>query len=71
MMWEDIRDCDTCMNNQGSHCSARSCRDGDGYDPGPEKRCRCGGKLSEIRVHNGRRYRHCYSCHFEFFEEVE
>ena len=32
-------------------------------------RCRCGGTLSTTRVHNGRRYRHCYSCHSEFFEE--
>jgi hypothetical protein len=32
-------------------------------------RCRCGGALSEIREHNGKRYRHCYSCHFEFEEE--
>lgn len=27
----------------------------------------CGGTLSEIRMHNGRRLRHCYSCHFEFY----
>lgn len=26
----------------------------------------CGGALSEIRTHNGKKYRHCYSCHFEF-----
>ena len=31
----------------------------------------CGGPLSEIREHNGRKYRHCYSCHSEFFEEVK
>lgn len=30
----------------------------------------CGGLLSEIREHNGRKYRHCYSCHAEFFVEV-
>ena len=30
---------------------------------------RCGGTLSEIREHNGRRYRHCYACHFEFEEK--
>lgn len=29
----------------------------------------CGGALSEIREHNGRKYRHCYSCHAEFFVE--
>jgi len=34
----------------------------------PETKCRyCGGTLSEIRVHNGRRLQHCYSCHFEFY----
>lgn len=32
-------------------------------------RCRCGGALSTIREHNGKLYRHCYSCHFEFFED--
>ena len=26
----------------------------------------CGGALSKIREHNGKKYRHCYSCHFEF-----
>ena len=31
--------------------------------------CRCGGVLSEIRENNGKKYRHCYSCHFEFEEK--
>ena len=26
----------------------------------------CRGTLSEIRHQNGKRLRHCYSCHFEF-----
>lgn len=26
----------------------------------------CGGTLSTTRKHNGKKYRHCYSCHFEF-----
>ena len=25
-----------------------------------------GGILSEIREHNGKKYRHCYACHYEF-----
>ena len=29
----------------------------------------CGGVLSELRQHNNRVYRHCFSCNFEF-EEV-
>ena len=29
----------------------------------------CGGVLSEIRQHNGKSYRHCYACHFEFEEK--
>lgn len=37
----------------------------------PEKCKSCGGTLSEIRYHNGRPLRHCYSCHFEFYEEAE
>ena len=32
---------------------------------------RCGGPLSEVREHKGRKYRHCYSCHGEFFLEAE
>ena len=39
----------------------------------------CGGSLSEIREHRTkagdeeviRHYRHCYSCHMEFYEEEE
>lgn len=31
----------------------------------------CLGALSEMRIQNGRRLRHCYSCHFEFEEEKE
>lgn len=27
----------------------------------------CGGALSEIRLHDGKKYRHCYSCHFDFY----
>ena len=30
----------------------------------------CGGILSEAREHNGKKYRHCYSCHFEFPEDL-
>ena len=28
---------------------------------------RCGGALSTIRYHNKRAYRHCFSCHSEFY----
>ena len=31
----------------------------------------CGGILSEVRWHNGKKYRHCYACHFEFSEGGE
>lgn len=70
-MREDFRDCDTCRHNHGAYCTGEACKDGDGYEPDlpPPKYCRCSGRLSEIRIHNGRKYRHCYSCHFEFFEE--
>lgn len=34
----------------------------------PDVKCKyCGGTLSEVRMHNGRRLQHCYSCHFEFY----
>lgn len=29
----------------------------------------CGGALSELRFHRGKSYRHCYSCHFEYYKE--
>lgn len=29
----------------------------------------CGGWLSKIKEHKGKKYRHCYACNFEF-EEV-
>lgn len=28
----------------------------------------CGGILSDVREHDGIRYRHCFACHFEFKE---
>ena len=31
----------------------------------------CGEAMSEIREHNGKQYRHCYGCHFEFAEGGE
>ena len=31
----------------------------------------CGGILSGIREHKNRKYRHCYSCHFEFEERSD
>jgi len=35
--------------------------------PATVQSCRfCGGRLSEVRSHNGARYRHCFSCHFEW-----
>lgn len=34
----------------------------------PEERCRfCGRHLSEVMYDNGKPYRHCYGCHFDFF----
>lgn len=38
------------------------------YESGPEQ-CRCGGRLSEVRYHDGKPYRHCFACHFEFYSE--
>ena len=28
----------------------------------------CGGPLSEVRTNGTKRWRHCYSCHFEYEE---
>lgn len=39
-------------------------------EPEPEEHlCHfCGGKLSEIRYDGDKKYRHCYSCHFDQYE---
>lgn len=51
------------------NCGVKDCQFfclGDDWVPLP---CpKCGGILSEIRVHDGKAYRHCYACHFEFPE---
>ena len=61
----DWRACNNCSNDDcpWDHDGAACNR----WEPIPCKRC--GGALSEIREHNGKRYRHCYSCHMEFFED--
>ena len=50
------------------NCAVKNCAwncGGDNWKPIP---CPyCAGFLSEVREHKGRKYRHCYSCHFEFF----
>ena len=60
----DWRSCNNCSNDEcpWDHDGAACNR----WEP---IRCRCGGALSEIREHNGKRYRHCYSCHSEFYED--
>lgn len=66
-----MTECDTCVHNRGSHCDAVACCGGDGYEDNRVRLCRfCGGRLSTLRDYNGRRLRHCYSCHFEFEEET-
>lgn len=40
----------------------------DDWEPLPCKYCH--GSLSVLRYHNGRPYRHCASCNFEFYEDV-
>lgn len=59
----DWRSCDNCS----VQCSRRIANVCGCWKSIPCKRC--GGPLSEIREHNGKRYRHCYACHAEFFEE--
>lgn len=68
-------------------CACVRCKDDEGhidFSMWEPIRCRCGGPLSEQRIYNydggaikelakydGKRYRHCYACHAEFFEEAE
>ena len=55
----DWKSCDNCSRH---NCNCENLRL---WKPIPCKYCN--GPLSEIREHNGRRYRHCYACHSEFF----
>ena len=67
MSWKT---CDNCADKIKYKC--RGLHDCEycyyGWKPIPCKLC--GGPLSEIREHNGRKYRHCYACHMEFYEGV-
>ena len=56
---ESWKTCDNCARHN-CHCENLKL-----WKPIP---CpRCGGALSTTREHKGRKYRHCYSCHGEFF----
>ena len=70
-MMNDWKSCDNCKSFVDPlWCACVRCKDNEGhidFSMWEPIRCRCGGALSEIREHNGKRYRHCYSCHFEFF----
>ena len=37
----------------------------------PKECPNCGGVLSKTRYHYGKPYRHCFSCHFEFYAKGE
>lgn len=62
-----MSECDTCIHNRGAYCDADQCSGGDGYEDNRIYPCPvCGGRLSTIRTDGVERWRHCYSCHFEF-----
>ena len=64
-----MNECDTCVHNRGSHCDAVACDGGDGYEDNRVISCPfCGGRLSTLRMNGEQRYRHCYSCNFEWEE---
>lgn len=73
----DWRSCENCSNDDcpWDHDGAACNR----WEP---IRCRCGGAMSELRTYHydggpvtelakfdGKKYRHCFWCHSEFFEE--
>lgn len=68
---DDWKSCENCNDRACYVIMARMNETEEICDSWEPMRCRCGGALSTTRVHNGRKYRHCYSCHFEFFEEEE
>ena len=71
----NLRSCGNCRyKNFNSLCYVKIDK-GTVHDLPPSRICQywegfrcpsCGGILSDIRYQNGRRLRHCYSCHFEF-----
>lgn len=66
----DWRSCDNCDNYQCyKHIVERGIETKKPCIDWEPILCRCGGALSEVREHNGKKYRHCYACHSEFFEE--
>lgn len=68
----DWRSCDNCDNYQCyKHIVERGIETKKPCIDWEPILCRCGGALSEVREHNGKKYRHCYSCHGEFFLEAE
>ena len=70
---DDWRNCENCKDQicyefmvEQNIATEEIC---DYYEP---LRCRCGGALSTTRYDkDGRPYRHCYSCHMEFYEDEE
>ena len=71
----DVRSCENCRHKNYNNLCYALVDDGIVRDLPPSRICSlwiklrcpsCGGILSEIRYQNGRRLRHCYSCHFEF-----
>lgn len=65
------KSCDNCLNDEGlcHRDLERVCIKKD-FKLWEKIPCPlCGGTLSEIRESNGKKYRHCYSCHME--QEVQ
>ena len=60
---DNWKSCDNC-SRRNCHCENLKL-----WKPIPCPRCH--GPLSTTREHNGKKYRHCYACHAEFFEEAE
>ena len=65
-----LKTCDNCGDVKCRDCQIRNGNDitketdCDYWQPMP---CPfCGGTLSETREHNRQRWRHCFSCHFEW-----
>ena len=70
---DDWKSCDNCRYyaREQMYCLRFGCHTEDGAwcNNWEAVKCRFGGALSTTREHNGKKYRHCFACHFEFFEE--
>lgn len=67
-----VKSCENCRNRDTDYVLCQYCENYKTHPAWSRIECpNCGGALSELRFHRGKAYRHCYSCHFEFYDKEE